>query len=105
MANFEYPASQRSQQSAISKNLSTAEGAEPPQQAKTGLAGDPGDAKENGGLPRINADERGSEEQNLPLINTEDTDLSGAVGKILPQAVSEVYANRSQTAEVHANLG
>jgi len=39
----------------------TAKDAQPPQQAKTGLAGDPGHAKEEKGLPRINADERGLE--------------------------------------------
>jgi hypothetical protein len=33
-----------------------AEDAQPPQQAKTGLAGDPGDAKENQGLPLMNTD-------------------------------------------------
>jgi hypothetical protein len=37
-------------------------------------------------LPRIDADERGSENQNLPLIHTEDTDQEG-VGKMLPQSV------------------
>lgn len=75
-------------------------------------------------LPRIDADERGSEEKNLPLIhtentdlktgektspriNTDQTDLSGGIGKILPQSVGggpEVYANRGQTSEVQANL-
>ena len=59
------------------------------------------------GLPRMGADERGPEEKNLPLIHTEDTDQAG-VGKVLPQSVGsgpEVYANRGQTSEVHANLG
>ncbi len=57
-------------------------------------------------LPRMEADERGSEEKNLPLINTEDTDRNEGIAKILPQPVGgEVYANRGQTAEVHANLG
>ena|ERR1041385_7111082 len=56
-------------------------------------------------LPRMDADERGSEE-NLPLIAADNTDLSGEVGKILPQGVgAEVYANRGQIAETHANLG
>jgi hypothetical protein len=55
-------------------------------------------------LPRMDADDRGPERQNVPLINTEDTDREG-VGKILTQSVGEVYANRSQTSEVHANLG
>jgi hypothetical protein len=52
------------------------------------------------------------EKQTLPLIhgkpgqvNTEDTDLNGGIGKILPHAVGEVYANQSQTSEVHANQG
>jgi hypothetical protein len=56
-----------SQQSAFSQKGFTTEDTEPPQQAKTGLAGDPGDA-ENGKkkrpgtlLPRINAEERGLE--------------------------------------------
>jgi hypothetical protein len=75
------------------------------------------------GLPRMDADERGSEKQNLPLINTDNTDLKtgektsprintdetdkdGELGKMLPQPVGgEVYANRGQTSEVHANLG
>jgi hypothetical protein len=88
-------------------------------------------------LPRINTDDRGSEEQtsprintdqtdqigeqNLPLIHTEDTDLKSGektsprmntdqtdqagVGKMLPDSVSELYADRGQSAEVHANLG
>jgi hypothetical protein len=73
-------------------------------------------------LPRIDADDRGSEpaglplihtentdlksvEQTLPLINTDETDQDGEAGKMLPQSVGEVYANRSQTSEVHANLG
>jgi hypothetical protein len=58
------------------------------------------------GLPRMDAEERGSEAKNLPLINTEDTDRDEAIAKMLPQSVGgEVYANRSQTSEVHANLG
>ena len=80
---------------------------------------------ERKGLPQINADERGSGKQNLPLMNTEDSDLKtgektslrnntdeteqdGGLGKILPQSAgssSEVYANRGQNSEVHANLG
>jgi hypothetical protein len=51
-------------------------------------------------LPRIDADERGPERQNLPLINNnEDTDREG-VRKMLPQPVGEVYANRGEIAEV-----
>ena len=77
------------QQSAISQKqeLFTAEDAQPPQQAKTGLAGDPGRAKENrdllprmdadytdrSGLPRINADVRGLG-TGLPLTDTDATD-------------------------------
>jgi hypothetical protein len=75
------------------------------------------------GLPRMDADERGPEKQNLPRINTDNADLKtgeqtsprintdetdkdGELGKMLPQSVGgEVYANRSQNAEVHANLG
>jgi hypothetical protein len=59
------------------------------------------------GLPRIDADERGSE-KNSPRINTDEMDLSRGIGKILPESVGsspEVYANRSEKAEVHANLG
>ena len=80
------------------------------------------DLKREQSLPRMDADERGLEEQNLPpintedtdlktreqispLIHTEDTDLNGGTGKMLPQPVSELYANRSQTSEVRANLG
>jgi hypothetical protein len=45
-------------------------------------------------------------EQALPRINTDETDKDGGLGKILPQSVGgEVYANRGQTSEVHANLG
>jgi hypothetical protein len=64
-------------------------------------------------LPRIDADERGWEEKNLPLMiteetdlrtgeqtaprnNTDSTDLSGGIGKILPQSVGsglEGYAS------------
>lgn len=60
--------------------------------------------------PRINNTDQTDQigEQNLPLSNTEDTDVSGGTGKILPQAVGgslEGYANRGQTSEVHANLG
>jgi hypothetical protein len=62
------------------------------------------------GLPRIHgepgqvdADERGLEEQNLPLIHTEGTDLNGGIGKMVPQSVGEVYANRGPSAE--DNLG
>ena len=58
-------------------------------------------------LPRINTDQTDQMgEQDLPLIHTEDTDQT--VGKILPQSVGsgpEVYANRGQNTEVHANLG
>ncbi len=58
-------------------------------------------------LPRIDADERGSE-KNSPRIDTDETDLSGGMGKILPQSTGggpEIYANRGQTSEVQANLG
>jgi hypothetical protein len=69
------------------------------------IATENADLKEEQGLPRMDADERGPEE-NLPLIAADNTDLSGEVGKILPQAVgAEVYANRGQIAETHANLG
>jgi len=73
-------------------------------------------------LPRMDADERGSEpaglplihtettdlksgEQTLPRMNTDETDKDGELGKMLPQSVGEVYANRNQNADVHANLG
>jgi hypothetical protein len=45
----------------------TAKDAQPPQQAKTGLAGGPGHAKEQKGLPRMDADERGLEELREPV--------------------------------------
>jgi len=45
----------------------TAKDAQPPQQAKTGLAGGPGHAKEQKGLPRMDADERGLEEPREPV--------------------------------------
>jgi hypothetical protein len=57
---------------------------------------------------RINTEETDlrAREQGLPRINTDETDKDGGLGKILPQPVGgEVYANRGQTAEVHANLG
>jgi hypothetical protein len=74
------------------------------------------------GLPRMDADQRGSERQGLPLMSTEDTDLKtgeqtlprnntnetdqdGELGKMLPQPVGEIYANRGEIAEVQANLG
>jgi hypothetical protein len=53
----------------------------------------------------MDADQRGSERQGLPLMSTEDTDQAG-VGKMLPQPVGgEAYANRGEIAEVQANLG
>jgi hypothetical protein len=57
---------------------------------------------------RINTEETDmrTREQGLPRINTDETDKDGGLGKILPQSVGgEVYANRGQTSEVHANLG
>src|SRR5882724_1739440 len=45
----------------------TAKDAQPPQQVKTGLAGGPGHAKEQQGLPRMDADERGLEEPREPV--------------------------------------
>ena len=44
-------------------------------------------------------------EKTSPRINTDQTDQEGRLEKIPPQTVSEVYANRGQTSEVHANLG
>ncbi len=63
------------------------------------------DLKTEQGLPRMDADDRELEEKTLPRINTDNTDLNGGIGKILPGSVGEVYANRSQTSEVQANLG
>ena len=61
------------------------------------------------GLPRMDANERGSEKKNLPLMNNEDNDLeiTTAEGGCATQAslAPEIYANRDQNAEVHANLG
>ena len=45
----------------------TAKDAQPPQQAKTGLAGGPGHAKEEKGLPQMDADERGLGERREPV--------------------------------------
>jgi hypothetical protein len=62
-------------------------------------------------LPRISTDETdlGTGEQNLPLISTDNTDLrtTTAEGGCATRAslAPEVYANRGQNAEVHANLG
>ena len=56
-------------------------------------------------LPLTNADAVKTGDKTSPLINTDDTDLSGGMGKILPRPVSEPYANQGQTAEVHADLG
>lgn len=77
-------------------------------------------------LPRMNTDQADQiGEQNLPLIHNEDTDLKTGgqtsprintdrtdqdekLGKMLPQSVGsgpEVYANRNENPEVHANLG
>ena len=62
--------------------------------------------EEEKGLPRMDADERGSKEQTLPGINTDETDKDREPGRILPQSLgAEVYANRGQIAEPHANLG
>jgi hypothetical protein len=69
------------------------------------VIGASGDRKSN--TEALTADEGGLG-KDLPLIHTEDTDLNGEIGKILPQSVGsggEVYANRSQNTEVQANLG
>ncbi|HEY2912809.1 MAG TPA: hypothetical protein VGK21_05580, partial [Candidatus Angelobacter sp.] len=82
------------------------------------------DLKREQSLPRMDADERGLEKQDLPLIHsedtdlkteektslqisTDDTDLNGEIGKRLPESAGspEVYANRGQTSEIRANLG
>jgi hypothetical protein len=72
------------------------------------LTADEGGLGPGKGLPLIhteNTDLR-TGEQALPRINTDETDKDGGLGKILPQPVGgEVYANRGQTSEVHANLG
>ena len=48
--------------------------------------------EENQGLPRINADDRGSEEnQGLPLIDTDDTDLGRAHEEFVPMAEGYGY--------------
>ena len=83
------------------------------------MIGASGDRKNNTEA-RLTADEGGSGKQNLPVISTDNTDLRAGeqtlistdetdkdreLGKILPQSVGgEVYANRGQTSEVHANL-
>ena len=82
------------------------------------LTADEGGLGPGKGLPLINTDLRSGDrinteetdmrtrEQGLPRINTDETDKDGELGKMLPQSVGgEVYANRDQNAEVHANLG
>jgi len=49
--------------------------------------------------------DRKSGEQGLPLMDADETDKDGELGKMLPQSVGEVYANLDQNSEVHANLG
>jgi len=58
-------------------------------------------------LPLINTDDADLKtgEKTSPRINTDETDQERLLEKIPPQTVSEVYANRSENAEVHANLG
>jgi len=51
----------------------------------------------------INTD--GGSERTSPRINTDETDQERLLEKIPPQTVSEMYANRSPGAEIHANLG
>jgi hypothetical protein len=70
------------------------------------VIGASGDRKSN--TEALTADEGGSEPAGLSRMNTEDNDLNGGIGKILPQSVgsgAEVYANRGQNGEVQANLG
>jgi hypothetical protein len=50
------------------QNPFTTKDTEPPQQANTGLAGDPGEHGGGLGLPRINADERGCEKEKLESV-------------------------------------
>ncbi|MGC2742070.1 MAG: hypothetical protein WA672_02715 [Candidatus Angelobacter sp.] len=67
------------------------------------------DLKREQGLPRMDADGRGSEPGGLPLIHTKDAEQAGTTteGGCATQAslAPEVYANRSQNPEVRANLG
>lgn len=58
-------------------------------------------------LPLMNTDDADlrTVEKTSPRINTDRTDQERLLDKIPPQTVSEVYANRSPGAEVHANLG
>jgi hypothetical protein len=42
------------------------------------------------GIPRMNAEDRGSEPERLPLMNSEDTDQAG-VGKMLPQSAGAMW--------------
>jgi len=61
-------------------------------------------------LPLINTDDTDLKtgEKTSLRINTDETDLSGGIGKILPQSTEggpEVYANRTENAGLQANLG
>jgi len=58
-------------------------------------------------LPLMNADDADlkTAEKTSPRINTDETDQERLLEKIPSQTVREVYANRSENAEVHANLG
>jgi hypothetical protein len=73
----------------------TAKDAQPPQQAKTGLAGGPGHAKEIGSSehPDVGA----SENWNLPRMNAEDRGFEGARGPVEWKPTPDMY--RIDTAE------
>lgn len=73
----------------------TAEDTEPPQQAKIGLAGDPGDAEEKNpekGLPRINTDH--ADRRGTLRINGEESSRLGSRMKVERVEVPNVLAMR-----------
>jgi hypothetical protein len=75
------------------------------------LIADEGGLEPGKGLPLIHTEDTDQtglkkEQEGSPLIASEDIDRNEAIAKMLPQPVGgEVYANRGQNAEVHANLG
>lgn len=68
-----------------SEKTFTTEGAEPPQQAKTGLAGDPGEEKLEKGLPRINTDR--TDRRGLPRTDAEERRLEEKLENVVSMPV------------------
>jgi hypothetical protein len=89
----------------------TAKDAQPPQQAKTGLAGGPGHAKEEKGLPRMDVDERGFQGEESRQ-EVEFVPVPGGYGfervrlRIEPiEHRAVVSSDHLSNRETHANLG